>query len=265
MQKITIDNQEREYITIEYDKGDKLYVPVDQINLVSRYRGVGETPPKLSKMGGSEWDNVKQKTKKAVEDIAADLLNLYAQRAKLEGFIFDPDSEWQMEMEDSFEYVETPDQLQSIIEVKRDMESENPMDRLICGDVGYGKTEVALRGIFKAVLSNKQVAVLVPTTILAQQHFNTIPPRILPYPIKIAILSRFKTPKEQKEVVNRLVTGDVDIVIGTHRLLQKDIQFKNLGLLVIDEEHRFGVKHKEALKQLRTQVDVISMSANSYT
>lgn len=261
LQKMSIDNQLRDYLTIEYQGKDKLYVPVDQINLLTRYRGSGEAPPKLSKMGGIDWDNVKQKARKAIENIAADLLNLYATRTRVEGFPFDADTNWQLEMEDSFEFVETPDQLQSIIDVKNDMESLKPMDRLICGDVGYGKTEVAIRGIFKAVLSGKQVAIMVPTTVLAQQHFNTLSERFLPYPITIAMLSRFRTSKEQKDTINRLITGECDIVVGTHRLLQKDVEFKNLGLVVIDEEHRFGVKHKEKLKTLRAQVDVLSMSA----
>jgi transcription-repair coupling factor (superfamily II helicase) len=261
LQQMTIDKQSRDYLTIEYHKGDKLYVPVDQINLLTRYRGAGDAPPKLSKMGGADWENIKRKAQKSIEDIAADLLNLYATRARTEGYIFDPDSAWQQEMEEAFEFVETPDQLRAIIDVKNDMESEKPMDRLVCGDVGYGKTEVALRAIFKAVLSSKQVAILVPTTVLAQQHFNTLSERFLPYPINIAMLSRFRTAKEQKDTVKRLITGECDIVVGTHRLLQKDIDFKNLGLVVIDEEHRFGVKHKEKLKQLRQQIDVISMSA----
>ncbi|MEW5821606.1 MAG: transcription-repair coupling factor [Cyanobacteriota bacterium] len=259
--QMAIDNQYRDYLMIQYFNNDKLYVPVDQINLITRYRGSGDKPPKLSKMGGLDWEGTKKKAQKAVETIAADLLNLYAQRAKTDGFIFEPDTNWQMEMEDSFEFVETPDQMQSILDVKFDMESDKPMDRLICGDVGYGKTEVAIRSIFKAVLSGKQVAFLVPTTVLAQQHFNVITERFLPYPINIAMLSRFRTNKEQKETINRLITGECDIVIGTHRLLQKDVGFKNLGLVVIDEEHRFGVNHKEKLKTLRTQVDVISMSA----
>lgn len=261
LQKITIDNQERDYLTIEYAGKDKLYVPVDQINLLSRYRGVGDAPPRLSKMGGVDWETIKRKAQNAVENIAMELLNLYATRAKMEGFTFDPDSNWQQEMEEAFEYIETPDQLRAIIDVKSDMESNRPMDRLICGDVGYGKTEVAIRAVFKAIMTGKQVAFLVPTTILAQQHFNTFTERFLPYPINIAMLSRFRTPKDQKQAINRLVTGELDMVIGTHRLLQKDVEFKNLGLVVIDEEHRFGVRHKERLKHLRTQVEVISMSA----
>ncbi len=261
LEQISIDNQVRDYLTIEYYGGDKLYVPVDQINLLTRYRGAGEKPLKLNKMGGSDWENIKRKARKSIEDIAQDLLNLYANRARITGFTFEPDSNWQNEMENAFEFVETPDQMQSITDVKTDMESEKPMDRLICGDVGYGKTEVAIRAAFKAVLSGKQVAFLVPTTILAQQHFNTLSERFLPYPVNIAMLSRFRTSREQKESINRLITGECDIVVGTHRLLQKDIDFKNLGLVVIDEEHRFGVKHKEKLKQLRQQVDVISMSA----
>lgn len=261
LQTMSIDNQEREYLSLEYRDQDKLYVPVDQINWLSRYRGVGEAPPKLSKMGGAEWDKVQRKTKKAVEDIAAELLNLYAHRSKVQGYPFEPDTAWQTEMEDSFEYIETPDQLKAIVDVKKDMESELPMDRLICGDVGYGKTEVALRAVFKAVLSGKQVAFLVPTTVLAQQHYKTLKERFLPYPITIEVLSRFCSPKDQKSTINKLVTGECDIVVGTHKIIQKKVVFKNLGLVVIDEEHKFGVKHKEYLKQLRSEVDVISMSA----
>ncbi|MGD9581436.1 MAG: transcription-repair coupling factor, partial [Vampirovibrionia bacterium] len=261
LQQMCIDNQYRDYLTIEYQGKDKLYVPVDQINLLTRYRGSGDTAPKLSKMGGADWENIKRKAAKSIEDIAMDLLNLYAKRSKVDGYPFDADSNWQIEMEDAFEYVETPDQLSAINDVKADMESYNPMDRLICGDVGYGKTEVAIRAVFKAVLSGKQVAILVPTTILAQQHFNTIKDRFLPYPVNIGLLSRFRTPKQQKEIIKNLITGDCDIVVGTHRLLQKDVEIKNLGLVVIDEEHRFGVKNKEKLKQLREHVDVLSMSA----
>lgn len=261
LQQMCIDNQYRDYLTIEYRSGDKLYVPVDQINLLTRYRGSGDASPILSKMGGADWENIKRKAVKSIEDIAVDLLNLYAKRSKIEGYPFDGDSNWQLEMEDSFEFVETPDQLTAINDVKSDMESYSPMDRLICGDVGYGKTEVAIRAAFKAVLSGKQVVVLVPTTILAQQHYTTVKDRFLPYPINIGMLSRFRTTKQQKETINNLITGECDIVIGTHRLLQKDVELKNLGLVIIDEEHRFGVKNKEKLKQLREHVDVLSMSA----
>lgn len=259
--KITIDNTEREYLMIEYASDGKLYLPVEQINLLYRYRGSVDVIPKLSKLGGADWELTKKKVKKAVKRIAEDLLNLYTARSKLEGFAFNLDSHWQIEMEEAFPYIETPDQWKAIQEVKADMESTKPMDRLICGDVGYGKTEVAIRGIFKAVLSSKQVAVLVPTTILAEQHYNVILERLAPYPVRIAVLSRFISSSEQKRIIAKLALGEIDIVIGTHRLLQKDVDFKNLGLVVIDEEQRFGVLHKETLKQLRVTVDVITLSA----
>ncbi|OGH96680.1 MAG: transcription-repair coupling factor [Candidatus Melainabacteria bacterium GWF2_32_7] len=260
LSKQKIDGQEKDYLTIEYAGTDKLHMPAEQINLLSRYRGAG-TPPKLSKMGGAEWTGVKKKVKNSIRDIAQDLLNLYATRAKTRGFVFEPDSPWQIEMEDAFPYTETPDQLQAIINTKMDMESDKPMDRLICGDVGFGKTEVAMRALFKALLSGRQAALLAPTTILAQQHYQTFVDRFKPYPIKVELLSRFRTPKQQKETIKKLITGECDLVIGTHRLLQKDIQFKDLGLLVIDEEHRFGVAHKEKLKHLRAQIDVLTLSA----
>jgi len=258
--KQNIDGQEKDYLTIEYAKNDKLHMPADQINMLSRYRGSG-VPPKLTRMGGVEWTGVKSRVKKAITNIAQDLLNLYAQRAKTEGFIYESDSPWQIEVEDAFPYTETPDQLQSINDTKADMESSKPMDRLICGDVGFGKTEVAIRAVFKAILSGKQVAMLVPTTILAQQHYQTFSDRFNPYPVKIGLLSRFRTPKQQKETIKDITTGECDFVIGTHRILQKDITFKNLGLLIIDEEHKFGVAHKEKLKMLRAQIDVLTLSA----
>ncbi len=260
MSKQFLGDEQKDYLTIEYAGNDKLYIPAEQINFLSRYRGSG-TVPKLSKMGGTEWDGIKRKVKKSVSDIAQDLLNLYAKRAKSKGFAFEPDAPWQGEMEEAFPYTETPDQLNAINEVKNDMESDKPMDRLICGDVGFGKTEVALRAVFKAILSGKQVAVLAPTTILAHQHYLTFRDRFAAYPVKVELLSRFKSSKEQKETVKRLLTGECDCVIGTHRLLSKDIEFKNLGLVVIDEEHRFGVAHKEKMKHLRAEVDVIAMSA----
>lgn len=259
--KIELDNNEREYLMIEYAVEGKLYLPVEQINLLYRYRGSQDVIPKLSKLGGTDWELTKKKVKKAVKKVAEDLLNLYTARSKQEGFGFNVDSHWQIEMEEAFPYVETPDQWQAICETKTDMESAKPMDRLICGDVGYGKTEVAIRAIFKAVLGSKQVAVLVPTTILAQQHYNVISERLTPYPVRIALLSRFISPSEQKKIVGKLALGEIDVVIGTHRLLQKDISFKDLGLVVIDEEQRFGVLHKERLKQLRVTVDVLTLSA----
>jgi transcription-repair coupling factor (superfamily II helicase) len=261
VQRITVDGQHREYLTVQYAGEDRLYVPVDQINMLSRYRGAGESAPRLSRLGGAEWETTKRRVKKSVKAVAEDLVNLYAMRAKQEGFAALPDTPWQYEMEEAFPYDETPDQWQAIVDTKRDLESTKPMDRLICGDVGFGKTEVAVRAIFKCIMSGKQAAVLVPTTILAQQHFNTVIERFASYPIRAGLLSRFRTAKEQREVVQRLASGECDVVVGTHRMLQKDIGFKDLGLIVIDEEQRFGVAHKEKLKQLRVMVDVLTMSA----
>jgi transcription-repair coupling factor (superfamily II helicase) len=261
VQRISLDSEQREYLTIQYAGDDRLYVPVDQVNLISRYRGAGDIAPRLSRMGGAEWESTRRRVKKSVRKIAEDLMNLYAMRAKQEGFSCPPDAPWQIEMEEAFPYDETPDQWQAILDVKKDLESTRPADRLICGDVGFGKTEVAIRAIFKVVTSGKQAVVLVPTTILAQQHFNTLSERFAPYPVRIGLLSRFRTPNEQRDVVKRLTLGQCDVVIGTHRLLQKDVTFKDLGLVVIDEEQRFGVSHKEKLKQLRVMVDVITMSA----
>lgn len=259
--KITIDKETREYLTVKYAGQDRLHVPVEQVNLLSRYRGSGDNAPKLNKMGGIDWGKTKSKAEKAIRSIARELTELYATRAQVRGYQFEPDTPWQVEMEEAFPFTETPDQWNAIVDIKNDMESENPMDRLVCGDVGYGKTEVAIRAIFKAVLSGKQVVVLVPTTILAQQHFNTISDRFKPFPMKVGLMSRFRSPKEQKEVLNRLAVGECDVVVGTHRLLQKDVHFKDLGLVVVDEEHRFGVSHKEKLKQLRKNVDFLTMSA----
>ena len=261
LSKQVIDNEEKDYLTLEYAKGDKLHIPAEQINMLCRYRGSGSVLPQLSKMGGNDWNNTKTKVKKAVEDVANDLINLYALRKLSQGFAFEPDSVWQYEMEDSFGYTETPDQMKAIAQTKEDMESDKPMDRLICGDVGFGKTEVAIRAIFKAVMSSKQAAIVVPTTILAMQHYQTIAERFKPYPVRVELLSRFKTAKEQKEVIKKLILGEVDVVVGTHRLLQDDIQFKDLGLLVIDEEHKFGVAHKEKLKRLKKNIDILTMSA----
>ena len=256
-----IDGQLKDYLTIEYANKDRLHIPAEQINLLVRYRGSGSIKPKLSRMGGKDWENTKTRVKKEVEQVAYDLLRLYAKRKMQKGIQFLPDTTWQVEMEEAFEYTETPDQMKAINDVKADMESEQPMDRLICGDVGFGKTEVAMRGIFKAVTSGKQVAVVVPTTILAFQHFQTISERFKPFGVNVELLSRFRSQKEQKETVKHLATGECDVVIGTHRLLQEGIIFKDLGLLVIDEEHRFGVRHKEKLKQLRENIDIITMSA----
>ncbi|MBR5555160.1 transcription-repair coupling factor [bacterium] len=256
-----IDGQLKDYLTIEYASKDRLHIPAEQINLLVRYRGSGAIKPKLSRMGGKDWENTKARVKKEVEQVAYDLLRLYARRKMQQGISFLPDTTWQVEMEEAFEYTETPDQMKAIIDVKSDMESSQPMDRLICGDVGFGKTEVAMRAIFKAVTSNKQVAVVVPTTILALQHFQTISERFKPFGVNVELLSRFRSAKEQKETVKNLATGGCDVVVGTHRLLQEGIVFKDLGLLVIDEEHRFGVKHKEKLKSFRENIDIITMSA----
>jgi transcription-repair coupling factor (superfamily II helicase) len=252
---------EKEYLVLEYAAGDKLYVPTDQIDRVNRYIGAGEQPPALSRLGTQEWTHTKQRVKEAVADIAKDLLALYAAREVVPGFAFSRDTIWQQEIEASFPYVETPDQLTVQQEVKEDMEQSKPMDRLVCGDVGYGKTEIAVRAAFKAVMDNRQVAVLVPTTVLAEQHYATFSQRLSAFPIKIEVLSRFRTPREQQIILDGLANGTVDICIGTHRLLQKDVAFKNLGLLIIDEEQRFGVVHKEYLKKMRQEVDVLTLSA----
>ncbi|HEU4783841.1 MAG TPA: transcription-repair coupling factor, partial [Ktedonobacterales bacterium] len=261
--KIESDGVAREYLLIHYAGTDRLYIPTDQLDRITRYIGMGDAVPALSKLGGAEWARAKQRTRESVRDIAADLLRLYSIRESVTGHPFPSDDEqpWLRELEEGFPYEETPDQLRAITEVKEDMERARPMDRLVCGDVGYGKTEVALRAAFKAVLDQRQVAVLVPTTVLALQHFNTFAQRLRPYPVRVELLSRFRSEKEQREVLADLVDGKVDIVIGTHRLLQKDVAFAQLGLLVIDEEQRFGVGHKERLKQMRTEVDVLTLTA----
>ena len=252
---------EREYLVLEYAEDDRLYVPTEQLDRLGAYVAATDQPPTLTRLGGSEWQRIKDRAKGAAREIAEELLRLYAVRETVSGHRFGPDATWQRDLEDSFPFQETPDQLQAIQEVKNDMEEARPMDRLICGDVGYGKTEVALRAAFKTVNEGMQVAVLVPTTVLAQQHYATFAERLAPYPVKVEVLSRFRTPKEQEEVVEAAQTGMVDIVIGTHRILQKDMGFKNLGLVIIDEEHRFGVAHKERLKQMRAEVDVLTLSA----
>jgi len=259
--KVDLDGAERDYLLIEYAKNDKLYVPVHQADRLARYVGPGSDSPQLNRLGTADWEMAKRRTRRAVAAIAQDLLALYAQRETLPGHAFAPDSEWQQELEASFPYIETNDQLVAIEAVKQDMEKPQPMDRLICGDVGYGKTEVALRAAFKAIMDGKQVAVLVPTTVLAQQHFKTFSRRLSTFPVQVAMLSRFRTRKQQQETLSGLLKGSVDIVIGTHRLLSKDVEFKHLGLLIVDEEQRFGVKHKEKIKQLRTQVDVLTLTA----
>ncbi len=259
--KQEFDGQLKDYLTIEYANKDKLHIPAEQINMLCRYRGSGQVKPKLSRMGGSDWENTKTRGKKEVETIAYDLLRLYARRKMKTGIEFAPDSPLQLEMEDTFEYIETPDQLKSINQIKADMESPNPMDRLVCGDVGFGKTEVAMRAMFKAVTSLKQVAVIVPTTVLALQHYQTVSERFKPFGIDVELLCRFRSAKEKKETLKNLATGKCDVVIATHSLLQDNVIFKDLGLLVIDEEHRFGVRHKEKLKEFRENIDIISMSA----
>ncbi len=261
--KLNSTGVEREYLLIRYAGTDKLYIPTDQLDRVTRYIGMGEAVPALSKLGTSEWTRAKSRTKENVQEIARDLLKLYSAREAVPGHAYPPDSEqpWLQELEDAFPYDETPDQARAIEEVKADMERPRPMDRLVCGDVGYGKTEVALRAAFKAVLDQHQVAILVPTTVLALQHFNTFKERLKAYPVRVELLSRFRSEKEQKQVLEDLALGRVDIIIGTHRLLQKDVVFLNLGLLVIDEEQRFGVVHKERLKQLRQEIDVLTMTA----
>jgi len=249
----------RDYLVLEYDNNDKLYLPLDQMHLVEKYTG-GENPP-LYPLGGNLWNQVKKRVKESVQKVAKELLELYAYRKVLSGFSFSKDSKWQCELEESFIYQETEDQLKSLAEVKKDMESPFPMDRLVCGDVGYGKTEVAIRAAFKAVMNNKQVGILVPTTILAQQHYLTLRERFKNFPICVEILSRFKTQNEQKKIVEELKDGKIDIIIGTHRLLQKDVVFKDLGLLIIDEEQRFGVTHKEKMKRLHKEVDILTLTA----
>ncbi|CAH0347583.1 transcription-repair coupling factor [Bacillus sp. CECT 9360] len=261
IETLSINNVHKDYLQIRYQGDDKLYVPVDQIDLVQKYVGSEGKEPKLYKMGGSEWKRVKSKVQSSVEDIADDLIKLYAEREAAKGYAFSPDVDMQREFEVAFAYNETEDQLRSINEIKKDMERERPMDRLLCGDVGYGKTEVAIRAAFKAIMDGKQVAFLVPTTILAQQHYETLRERFQDFPITIGLLSRFRSKKQQTETTKGLKAGTVDIVVGTHRLLSKDIQYRDLGLLIIDEEQRFGVTHKEKIKKLKTNVDVLTLTA----
>ncbi|MBA4180404.1 MAG: transcription-repair coupling factor [Anaerolinea sp.] len=256
-----VDSVEREYLELQYAESDRLYVPADQLESVTRYVGPTDHPPSLTKLGSMEWTRAKRRVKQAVVELAQDLLELYAKREVAVGHAFAEDGAWQMEMEAAFPFVETADQLQAISEVKADMERPRPMDRLICGDVGYGKTEVAIRAAFKAVADGKQVAVLVPTTVLAEQHGNTFRERLAGFPVRVEVLSRFRSEPQQREIVQGIVSGEVDIAIGTHRLLQRDIAFKDLGLIVIDEEQRFGVSHKERLKQMRAEVDSLVLSA----
>ena len=261
MKTMEVQGTLRDYLVLQYEGEDRLYVPTDQIDLVQKYVGNEGKAPKLYRLGGSDWARVKQRVKESVRKMAEELLRLYAARQAVEGHAFAKDTPWQRQFEDAFPYEETPDQIKAIAEIKRDMESTRPMDRLLCGDVGYGKTEVAMRSAFKAVMDDHQVAILVPTTILAQQHYLTLKKRFEGFPVKLAMLSRFITEREQQQVITDLRRGQVDIVVGTHRLLADDVDFKRLGLLIIDEEQRFGVRHKEKLKQLRNRVDVLTLTA----
>jgi transcription-repair coupling factor (superfamily II helicase) len=250
-----------EFMVLEYADAARLYVPLTRLDLVQKYRSAEGAKPVLNHLGSQAWGKTKARVRKAMKDMTDELIKLYAQRQAARGHVFPPDTEWMKEFEDSFEFNETEDQAQAIKDVKRDMESQLPMDRLLCGDVGYGKTEVAMRAAFKALSDNKQVAVLAPTTVLAFQHFENFKQRFAPFPLTVEMVSRFRTPKQVKEILQKVEAGKVDILIGTHRLLSKDVKFADLGLLVVDEEQRFGVRHKERIKQMRTEVDVLTMSA----
>ncbi len=257
----TLEGLEREFLCVEYKNGDQVYVPIHQADRLTRYIGPDGSLPAPGSLGTQEWPETKRKVREAVQVVAQDLLDLYARRQVAGGFAFSPDNAWQGELESSFPYIETDDQVKALTDIKRDMETPRPMDRLLCGDVGYGKTEVALRAAFKAVMDGRQVALLVPTTVLAQQHYDTFRQRLSAFPVTVEMLSRFRTPREQSQILYALAQGAVDIVIGTHRLFSADVQFKDLGLVIIDEEQRFGVTHKEHLKKLRTEVDVLTLTA----
>ncbi len=261
LKEINQGNGEAEFMLLEYAEGAKLYVPLTRLDLVQKYRSAEGAKPTLNYLGSASWAKTKARVRKAMKDMTEELLKLYAQRKTAQGHSFPADNEWMREFEDAFQYSETDDQALAITDVKRDMESILPMDRLLCGDVGYGKTEVAMRAAFKAISDNKQVAALAPTTVLAFQHYETFKQRFAAFPVTIEMISRFRTPKQQKEILQKVETGKVDILIGTHRLLSKDVKFADLGLLVVDEEQRFGVRHKERLKQMRKEVDVLTMSA----
>ena len=261
MQKLVVDNVVKDYLKIRYQDDGYLYIPTNQMDLIQKYIGTEGKTPRLNKLGGTDWAKTKKRVKESLQELAGELVKLYAERQAVKGFAFSKDTVWQKQFEEMFPYEETEDQLKCIEEIKADMEAPRPMDRLLCGDVGYGKTEVAIRAVFKAVMDGKQVAYLVPTTILAQQHYNTFRERMKEFPITVEVISRFRTPAEQKQIVKGLKAGSIDVLIGTHRLLQKDIQFKNLGLLIVDEEQRFGVTHKEKLKKLKTNVDVLTLTA----
>ncbi|HLF74924.1 MAG TPA: transcription-repair coupling factor [Anaerolineales bacterium] len=256
-----LDGHLREFLAVEYENGGQLFVPVHQADRLTRYIGAEGVAPGLDRLGGQEWHEKKGRVKQAVLDVAQEMLDLYARRNVVLGYAFKPDTTWQKELEDSFPYVETEDQKRALVEIKRDMESPRPMDRLLCGDVGYGKTELALRAAFKAVMDGKQAVILVPTTVLAQQHYETFLQRLAAFPVNVEMLSRFRTTREQTDIILALAIGEIDIVIGTHRLLSGDVQFRDLGLVIIDEEQRFGVTHKEHLKKLRTEVDVLTLTA----
>ena len=263
MVQMTVDGVQKDYVKLAYAGTDTLYVPATQLDVISKYIGGGDglESKKLSRLGGADWERAKSRTRAAVKELAHGLIQLYAQRQRQPGYAFPPDSAWQKEFEDDFPYDETEDQLRSVAEIKRDMEAPRPMDRLLCGDVGYGKTEVALRAVMKCVLDGRQAAILVPTTVLARQHYLTAKSRFSKYPVEIDMVSRFRTTAQIKKTLNGLENGSIDVLIGTHRLLQKDVHFQNLGLLVVDEEQRFGVTHKERLKELSRQVDVLTLSA----
>ncbi|MDF5734353.1 MULTISPECIES: transcription-repair coupling factor [unclassified Nostoc] len=260
LESLTINNETRDYLAVQYADG-LLRVAADQVGALSRFRAAGDKAPELNRMTGKAWENTKNKVRKAIKKLAVDLLKLYAARSQQQGFSFPSDMPWQEELEDSFPYQPTTDQLKAVQDVKRDMESDRPMDRLVCGDVGFGKTEVAIRAIFKAVIAGKQVALLAPTTILTQQHYHTLKERFAPYPVNVGLLNRFRSAEERRNIQKRLATGELDVVIGTHQLLGKGVTFRDLGLLVVDEEQRFGVNQKEKIKSLKTQVDVLTLSA----
>ncbi|HNV86808.1 MAG TPA: transcription-repair coupling factor [Candidatus Omnitrophota bacterium] len=261
VKRLKVKGEWKKHLAIEYAGGELLYVESGPVSLIERYIGFEGRKPKLTKLHGRDWTRIKEKVRLAIHGVARDMLRIQAKRDLLKGFRFKPDIDWQKQFEDEFPYEETPDQIRAADEVKKDMESPKPMDRLLCGDVGYGKTEVAMRSAFKAVMSGKQVAFLVPTTILAEQHYLVLCERVKNFPVRVETLSRFRSPAEQKQIVDGLKSGGVDVVIGTHRLLSRDVEFKDLGLVIIDEEQRFGVRHKERLKELRTLVDVLTLTA----
>src|SRR6185436_5986195 len=259
LKQIGVGDSLQEFLELRYAGDDKLFVPVERLDLVQKYTGASRPP--IDRLGGTSWERAKTKVKKAMRDMAEELLKLYAARRAVPGFAFSPDSHWQQEFEDAFEYELTPDQQTAIADIKRDMEAPTPMDRLLCGDVGYGKTEVAMRAAFKAVMEGKQVALLAPTTVLAFQHQKTLRERYAGFPVRIEMVSRFKSKAEQKSILVDLAAGKVDIIVGTHRLLSKDVEFRDLGVLIVDEEQRFGVAHKERIKQMRKKIDVLTMTA----